>query len=89
MTTTITQDQVIDLARRARYAGGDWRANMPATEALDLACGDISRLGVYARAYMDECDCMEDAVVSAIKGLMEHEADWFDSTGFNVVIVAR
>lgn len=85
MMTTIDLATVTDLCRRAEFRGGDWRATMPAGEALEAAIAEPLDVQRRAMALLRECDGdVEHAVALAIKDRMELAADWYDSTGFEI-----
>lgn len=83
--TETNQMTVANLAERALFAGGDWRAKMDATDALALATEDTSALTEAAAGQLVACDGdFAHAVRCAIKDRMEVVADWYETTGFEV-----
>ena len=73
-----------NIAARAYYAGGNWTAKISAEYALEKAI-DSTELVKRTASLLSSCDGdVIHAVRLAIKDQMEIEANYYDSTGFEI-----
>ena len=89
LTEADWMEQVTGLVERAMFKGGDWRGKMEWSDALYKAKADIADVSIRAETHLDKgAGTLEHAVLLALKDRMESAADYYDSTGFDLVVMS-
>ena len=82
---------LVETLNKICYTGGDWKAKMNHSEALNAAIDAPGNIAIRAIGSMlssgneDDRETARLYIKSAVFDAMEEIADWYDTTGFNLV----